>query len=119
MRRDQAKPEIQERSRNSDTSQQFLRNPGTKGWNQNQWEKEKRGSGCFETTFGMVIARTALVAAAPPRPGQDQDGAPRQGPDEPREQTAYFRNRQSKRSRSRGGRRSSGETLRCTNSDQI
>src|SRR6266566_103948 len=77
------------------------------------------GLASLETTFGVVIAGTTLVGAAPPRPGQNPTGRRRRGPDEPCKQMAHFWDSQGKHGRSSGKSRRSrgrgGETLCRTN----
>jgi hypothetical protein len=83
----------------------------------------------LEATFGMGTTSTTLMAATPPRPGEDPTHGRRGRPDQSSEQTTHFGNGQGARrkfsGRARGGRSTrstrstGGATLRCTNPCQI
>jgi hypothetical protein len=104
-------------SRNSGTSRKFLGYLGNECWKA-QSREQCCESQLITTTFGVVIAGMTLVAATPPRPGQDPVYGRRRGPDEPCKQMAHFRNGQREYRRSsrkrRWVRRRGGETLCCT-----
>ena len=87
-----------------------------------RWSRvSKRGLASLQATFGMVIAGTTLVAATPPRPGQNPAHRRRSGPDQPCQQMAHLGNGQGKQKRSSRKRRPgghrwrSGATGACTN----
>src|SRR6266566_5027893 len=108
-------------SRNSDTSRKFPGRLGGKTMGSNyRWKRAKKpGLASLQTTFRVVIAGMTLMAATPPRPGQDPTGRRRRGPDEPCKQMAHFWDGQGKHGRASGkprwSRRRSGETLCRTN----
>ncbi len=85
----------------------------------------KRGLASFQATLGMEIARTTLMAATPPRPGQHPAHRRRGGPHQSCEQMAHFRDRQGKHGmsggsgRSRGHSSGGGASSGGTNSGQI
>src|SRR5260370_5217823 len=88
-----------------------------------RWKMAKKpGLASLQTTFGVVIAGNTLMAATPPRPGQNPVCRRRRGPDEPGKQMTHLRNGQGKHSRSseklRGSRGRGGETLCGTNPGQ-
>jgi hypothetical protein len=80
---------------------------------------DEPGLAGLQATFDVVIARRALVATTPARPGEDPVYGRRRGPDEPCKEMAHFWDGQGKHSRSSRKRRwSKGrwrETLCCTN----
>src|SRR2546421_12866800 len=120
----QEKPQVQEISWNSDTSRKFPGSLGGKTMGRKyRWKMAKKpGLASLQTTFGVVIAGMTLMAATPPRPGQDPVYGRRRGPDEPCKQMAHFRNGQREYRRSsrkpRWVRRRGGETLCGTNPGQ-
>src|SRR5258708_3061521 len=72
----QEKPQVQESSRNSDTSRKFPGSLGGKTRGSKYREKMAKMPGLagLQTTFRVVIAGMTLVAATPPRPGQNPPG---------------------------------------------
>src|SRR6267378_817863 len=90
-------------SRNSGTSRKFLGYLGNECWKEQsreQCSESQPGSASLQTTFGVVIAGMTLVAATPPRPGQDPTCRRRRGPDELCKQMAHFWDGQGKHGRS-------------------
>src|SRR2546425_5581813 len=72
----QEKPQVREISRNSHTSRKF---PGSVGGkmmgSKHRWKMAKKpGLASLQTTFRVVIAGMTLMAATPPRPGQNPTG---------------------------------------------
>src|SRR4051812_29423690 len=105
-------------SRNSGTSRKFLGYLGNACWKAQSREpccESQPGSARLQTTFGVVIAGHTLMAATPPRPGENPVDRRRRGPDEPRKQMAHFRNGQREYSRAsrklRGSKGRGGEPL--------
>jgi hypothetical protein len=124
QKRQQDEPRIQEISQNSQTSRKFLGSLRTGAMESRcRWKRKSQPAlASFQTTFGVVIAGNMLMAATPPRPGQDPACRRRRGPDEPGKHMTHLRNGQGKHGGSseklRWSRGRGGETLCGTNPGQ-
>src|SRR5438876_12362280 len=72
----QEKPPLRKISWNSDTCRKFPGSLAGKTMGSNyRWKRAKKpGLASLQTTLGVVIAGTTLMAATPPRPGQNPTG---------------------------------------------
>src|SRR5258708_8141121 len=86
-------------------------------------EVSQLGLASLQTTFDVVIARSALVATTPPRPGEHLVCGRRREPDEPCKKMAHFWGGQGKHGRSSGkfrrSRRRRGETFCRANACKV
>src|SRR6266567_2145566 len=87
---------LQEMSRNSQTSRTvlFSRAPERRGY-PSWWRRgRERGLASLQTTFGVEVAGSTLMASAPSRPCQSAWHVARSRPDEVSEQMTHFRDRE-------------------------
>jgi hypothetical protein len=126
QKRQQDEPRIQEISQKSRSSGKFLGSLRTGAMESRcRWKRKSQpalASASLQTTFGVVRAGNMLMAATPPRPGENPACRRRRGPDEPGKHMTHLRNGQGKHSRSsgrfRGRRWSCRATGRETNPGQ-